>query len=107
MDLPEAIRLGCTMSKPNKTTLQEFRYGEIYACALGAAALAVGIHCYDVDDDETDAYDALFAMWPELNSELERSGLELIDRIAHKNDGLSWTRERIADWVEEQLRARG
>lgn len=113
MDLPEAIRQGSLLSIPAvdmfysgmeclRMDPKTIRRAEIpYACALGAAALAFyGREWMDArEENPSQIIDGLVEVWPFL--------LSMRFSIADMNDKGEKTREEIADWVEERLRARG
>jgi hypothetical protein len=96
MKLSEAIMLGSLTTRPMKSLLIA---GDA-ACALGAAAVAIGRPSYiGVEHafpwiDGGDRFDCP-ACGPR-GIDL-RSSAEVI--IVHLNDCHDWTRERIADWV--------
>lgn len=93
LKLSEAIRLGATL-KPQG-------FGSYFSggksCALGAALDAVGRAEMEEDD-----------IWPELLSHIDTVECPVCARlrdghriIPHLNDDHQWTREQIADWVEQ------
>ena len=101
MKLSETIRLGSLMTYKINATL--FNKSKTGACALGAAALAIGIDCnYD------DAYPLLRERWPILNLFVQCPICECEEDVAHciwhQNDTnlllYPLTRNQIADWVE-------
>lgn len=112
MRLSEAIRLGsmstqqafCFFHSPSTILTREFS-AVMYACALGAAGLAVGETC---TEDLAKVYPILhkIACWPDgtftnitVDGQL-RSAASVAEIIITLNDNLKWSRERIADWVE-------
>lgn len=112
MKLSEAIRLGA-MLRPQAFGDFVKRYPDSKSgllvsatCALGAACEAAGI--------SIDAFDSLtisqeMEMFPLHAKSVHfpcqcRGFLRLRAAVAHLNDHHRWTRERIADWVEEQER---
>ena len=104
MKLSEAIRLGAMLRPQGYGYL--FAYGK--TCALGAAAEAIGIYreCAEAIciHDPVAADRSLRAVWPMLESVVfdERLGrMPLRGAIMIRNDSREWTRERIADWVEQ------
>lgn len=92
LKLSEAIRIGCRMSAPH----QGHYFGDegLSACALGAAALAMGL-----------TKDTFFRMGAfEVDAFFERSfGVDhpLTARVAQRNDD-GMPREEIADWLASQ-----
>lgn len=114
MKLSEAIRKGCEMSTPIKNHAAVFDEEEVHACALGAAMLAV-------EGKEEVLRRARVA--PHVSRDLQISikltlpGQELTQwfqqtyptlgyafggKIVGLNDRAVWSREEIADWLEEQ-----
>lgn len=110
--LSEAIRLGCEI-KPR----QVFKYmfeGKDGACALGAAAAAclsrpLGTnrdHCFSMEDSLL--FRACLPVLIQFSScplgceTGSRCGY-LEDTVIHLNDDHRWTREKIADWIEENF----
>jgi hypothetical protein len=102
--LSEAIRLGA-MQRPQffggalSGTLPDGRVG---TCAIGAALEAIGVQLI-----EFDAINAP-APWSDFVEQVERCpAVECAKRntiagvAAHLNDFHRWTREAIADWVEQ------
>lgn len=102
MKLSEAIRLGSMLGP--QTFHQLHRANA--TCARGAALLAIGIKDWAENDEVAHTeWPILFEMRPELKS-CEICGKEyvaelLVFAITHLNDQHRWTRERIADWVEQ------
>lgn len=105
MRLSEAIRKGCENSKQ---TFQEFvaiQKGELCACALGAAALAIQP---DLNELSTDPVDIIFDNWPKelstvVDSPVDNESCDLLENVIYDlNDKHYWTRERISDWLEQQ-----
>jgi hypothetical protein len=102
MKLFEAMRLGSMATK------QGFGSGSIYSntapCALGAARLAAGIQ-YSSEYDGT-VYVSMRTAFPVLETsvnvpELSNPRTSLVEAIWRMNDELRWSRERIADFVEQ------
>lgn len=99
MKLSEAIRLG-SMSYGNcRGTMIVYDDAPVAACAIGAAMLAVG--------EGTEPIGRIYPRrtFPILNRkvkvpELKIDDVDLAVAIYWMNDVLSWSRERIADWVE-------
>jgi hypothetical protein len=86
MRLSEAIRLGSLLHPQCRYSLKTEHNGNILAtCAIGAACAAVGVW-------DSTVYDIL----PGLS--------KYAPQIMSLNDTHLWTREAIADWVEEQER---
>lgn len=108
MNLSEAIRLGCKMTKPTCNKYIELGGGEIKACALGAASVSLG-HDYcrprHMANALTEAYPFLAERSPVRCPDCEPNNyryiLPLRLMITHLNDDHRWTRERIADWLED------
>jgi hypothetical protein len=102
MRLSEAIRLGAAISP--QTAGRFFEKGK--SCALGSAALAIGIkETNDVDQCVAVMY-ALRIAFPVLSNTnvpcpaCAHLLANLSSAVAHLNDNHSWTREKIADYVE-------
>jgi|SRR5580692_11352038 hypothetical protein len=100
--LSEAIRLGAAMHP--QITGAYFRrdlFGEtIGSCALGAALYAVGTK------DRNYFYKHWpWAVRPTYGGANPSIDSRVVDGIAHRNDRLHWSREKIADWVEEYEKA--
>lgn len=90
--LSDAIRLGAMLG-PQATNGYMFQArmgGEMATCALGAAAIIVGIKC-----DSLEPYRELCRIFPGCDLANEEKG------IVHLNDDLRMTREQIADWLVE------
>lgn len=115
MNLAQAIRLGCTMSKPRTGYfVVEDVDGPgtgFHACALGAAAIAIGIPGLGMEDKCT-YRDAYTSQWPELaavnapcpaDCGYYSDDSSLYDVITHLNDFHDWAREDVADWLDEQV----
>jgi len=94
MKLSEAIRIGAKMHPQGfDRYISVDDHGQLVTCALGAAAQARGI--LDVGD--------LCSAFPILNQLASpHSGLTVFRHIQRLNDFKHWTRERIADCVEER-----
>lgn len=111
MRLSEAIRLGAMQYPTPRVRLRMFDYDgdgrPCAACALGTAALAVGIHggCFDFVTGE----------WPPVFTErfpiatrrdvaappcVMSEGDNVGQIISTLFESYHWTREQIADWVE-------
>lgn len=89
--LSDAIRVGCTMSRPAKGYLFDERNGETYACAFGAAYLALyGTEPVNDDDVIKRINDRILVS--------ERTVMEVLTMNDHENR----PREEIADWLEAQ-----
>ena len=111
MKLSEAIHLGCKKKEQGFETY----YNEVNkcTCVLGAAIDGIG----ELDDD----YNFITSSWvlvlfpilmkynratidcPVKLLNETSCGVEedLMDTIVHLNDDHKWTREKIADWLEE------
>jgi len=93
----EAIRLGSMLKPQGKGLLSSFP-DHAKTCAMGAAAEAVGVtEC---------AHYSLGNIFPVLKEEISHPEQEGIKckvswAIWQLNDMYDWSRERIADWVEE------
>lgn len=93
MKLSEAIREGAKAHAQGRRALfTRNEDGSISSCALGAAYYAV---FKKIPEKEQDAYKQLKNLWPELND------MNRLCRIARWNDTLMWSREYIADLLEE------
>ena len=120
MKLSEAIRLGAMIRPQNFGMLIGPIEGikDVASCALGAAGEACGVLHYDAEiQGLTDAapYAELEVRWPLLSKRsaglmcpacgMVHSGIltafNVSDMIQTLNDSHSWSRERIADWVEQ------
>lgn len=88
--------------------------GQVHSCALGAAYDAVRLARGDSIEFEANhglctgqaAAELRQRFSPSLNKLLPVPGIpknsaEVLFIIPHLNDGLKWSRERIADWLEE------
>lgn len=102
MRLSEAIRLGATM-KPQGfgSLLVVGSNGREYTCAMGAAFDAVGA----AQDIRAVAF--VFPgysrkVFPICDACKLPARVGVTSMVMHLNDAHSWTREKIADWVEEQ-----
>ncbi len=101
MKLSEAIRLG-SMMKPQGNGGW---FGDT-SCALLAASEAAGVPCvYSGQYGRLGLdYDGMREKFPILKQHaihpIYRKPYVLSDTIWYLNDVCSWTRERIADWVE-------
>lgn len=104
MKLSEAIRLG-SMMVPQAFRAEysyNFRGKIIAACALGAAKLAIGV-------GEQDLGQQVYANWPWTMAietkyspeNAEPSMVNIACLITQLNDLECWSREQIADWVEQ------
>ena len=103
MTLAEAIRLGAMLRPQGRGGYDD---GES-ACALRSAAMAVGL--VDLTNPTTFLnYVALRQRFPILNARVHApvfGGQILLDAIWRLNDIARWSREAIADWVEQVERA--
>lgn len=110
MKLSEAIREGSKIRRQCFGGLFQIENGEIKSCALGAALEGAGL--YTPSEEELLVHTPLLNKWPELgggcylcpsfrhpSEDTEETCLELL--IEHLNDVHRWTRERIADWLEQ------
>lgn len=107
--LAQAIRVGSLSTKQCRLVyFEHLEDGSLAACVLGTAALAVG---FNNSTDES-IIDILFRRFPELFDRREtppllcpqcatRAGNTLKCMIQHLNDNHHWSREAIADYVEE------
>lgn len=125
MSLPQDIRKGCQFSKPIAAVYVVREGKTVAACALGAAFLAIASYTnrekalrfteklrepdYDRSIDLVEK--VLTKAWgwtPEdfvltiKTREGEFKTMTLMEGLAHLNDKLHWTRERIADFLERQ-----
>lgn len=111
----EAMRLGCLTTRQGTMVLAS---GDRYACALGAMLIGYGF-----DRDRLHAENALDDVLPEGHPLLERfervgrvedwyhcpvrrcsrQSSDLEAAVIHLNDGHTWKRERIADWLEQEI----
>ena len=100
MPLSQAIRLGATLKRQS--------FGRAYgiqnttSCALAAAADAVGEDYYTLFDGVS------LTHWPELNfvatpcpACTEVCNWSRFGLVTHLNDDHRWSRERIADFVQQ------
>lgn len=102
MKLSDAILTGCKYSYPLRNTYFDYQDGNLSACALGAANLAVGTPIGFVTFDE-------YLIWPEelsgVNVEFcKRVGLDsatVWSAIVYANDKLGMDRETIAQHLAE------
>lgn len=109
MRLSDAIRLGAMWSPQGYLELAAKDGG---TCALGAAALAMGV---DPAAHEAMRYAVLEVRWPVLDDparcpacsrlksawrRFRQEEVYVEDVIIHLNDDHKWSRERIAQWVE-------
>ncbi len=112
--LSEAIRLGAMIRR--QITGRYFFAGG--TCAAGALMEALGLITEENHLRASAIYrdSDNFQMFPVVKAELSssencpecRGGWHCIrDLIVHLNDQCGWTREQIADWVEEIERKRG
>lgn len=103
MPLSQAIRLGAMM-RPQ--CVGGWMDGD-GACALSAAAMAVGIEpvMFLIDQRLIVDYCAIRRRWPVLDLRVPGpvDGFEapVYELIYDLNDYFGWSRERIADWVEQ------
>lgn len=103
MRLSDAIRAGAKMKPHGVGSSTVVSTGE-KVCALGAAACGAGIDTIS----SFAAYNILKNRFPILREEVRcesnpskcRTG-DVCEVIYHLNDGDGWSRERIADWVEQ------
>jgi hypothetical protein len=99
MKLSEAIRLGA-MLKPQGFGLGSGNPRAEATCALGAAYEAARV---------TGSWPSLLLVFPQLKHIEELACPVCRDKqdglIAHLNDDHRWSREQIADWVEQIERA--
>lgn len=108
MKLSEAMRLGSMLTAPVKGPYVEFKDGRVCgACALGAAAVAMGYadKC-DIEPYLDDLWPGLLRMdiptCPEPSCHGGRSHdrhLTLINRVIQLFEHHDWSRERVADWI--------
>ena len=102
MKLSEAIRLGA-MIRP-----QGFHglFGEGKSCAMGAALEAVGFPYEDIPSNQLCEGMKLFSghshtRWCPVCRESPQTTAPLYRVVEHLNDTHRWSREQIADWVEQ------
>jgi hypothetical protein len=116
LTLPEAIREGCKNTEKAIHTYRRTHAGKLECCAMGAAAIAVGL--------KQELYmELILGTFPVLNtivhhekfpdgllehlsrSDFDEDGdamaLSLHAIVSTLNDDAGWTREQIADWLEE------
>src|SRR5262245_4531579 len=98
MRLSEAIRLGAMATRHGSGSRSIV--SDDAPCALGAARLAAGIQC-----EVNGAFALLVDRWPVLWTKAKHPEwgheIEVINVIWKLNDLCKWTREQIADWVEQ------
>lgn len=107
MKFSMAIRLGAMLRPQGFGDLWTAKVSEaqptvIESCALGAAFDALGCGCDDPWRGNPPIAIAVWLLQPATcplcpNLPGQRQGL-----IVHLNDNHRWTREQIADWVQEQ-----
>lgn len=105
MKLSEAIRKGCV--KPQGTGPWSIKTDNDTHCVLGAAGVGAGIHL----ENNQQAYDVLEARFPILKERVVNPPMvirhmmtgatKLSEVLWYTNDVHGWTRERLADFVEE------
>lgn len=93
--LAQAIRRGC-QNFPNQS-YGEY-YGSMSACAMGAAASVMRIEPIAIDCPEVPVCPIRTDC--NLNDLSIRRGM-LFNAVVHLNDDHRWTRERIADWLDQ------
>jgi hypothetical protein len=103
MKLSEAIRLGSMQTQPTRGRMRLRLFDEAtkqyvvtHTCALGAAEVAMG----------KDEYRLLCAFDELLDQPIQcpvcpGTSPSILAIVVHINDLHCWTRERIADWVEQ------
>jgi hypothetical protein len=101
MRLSDAIREGAKMGPQKRGQL----YGADGAsCAWGAAFMAIGEQDYTVDSGDWDHIIKRHG-WAFVYQTVELPTNDrpdrLISQIAWLNDYCGWTREQIADWIEQ------
>lgn len=108
MDLPEAIRVGSSMTKQTSCLLAKFSWSnEVHACGWGAAVVGLMglpwarrvLNEPDVAKRISQISSVLRQAWPDLFEYSYPVGRWI--RLA--NDVAGWTREAIADAVEAHL----
>lgn len=101
LKLSEAIRLGCLISKPVINDHSFVREGQWYACALGAAYLALGgnENTHDTRSSVQMKMRELTRVPVRMPCEHRNRPMFLDSAIIHLNDMDLWSREDIADWV--------
>lgn len=97
-ELAQAIRLGAAC-RPQA-------FGEYYAagatCALGAAAEAIGVPYDKIPVSDWHTLRALIVAFPELIQKVPRTKRMTLKRwIVRANDEWRWTREAIADALDD------
>lgn len=103
MSLTEAIRLGAATTRQTRGV---FYTGggdvAVRTCALGAALHAMGRLI-----TQDDLSDVVVAIFPELHTPVMcpecKVSDELGDLVVHLNDEHKWTRNRIADWIDDDV----
>lgn len=126
--LSEAVRQGALISEPCQSRFYNVAEDDkIFTCALGAACLHVGILEFDASIPKRHAHrppnvgglwfheelkkafglsDSTYSQCPTggvcLVWEEFYSDKNILQAIIHLNDGHSWPREQIADWLEKQ-----
>lgn len=120
MDLPEAIRQGAKLTKPYAGTYFLSRNEEVErSCALGAIVVAMrGMRILEAqnylgpqmksDFPELDVIvkmptTPLNPISAQVNEEAVRGGHRLDTAIWILNDEHGWSREQIADWIEQEV----
>ena len=114
MKLSEAIRLGAML---HPQAFDAFRTPEGHTCVMAAAADAAGL----VTTPGRSPMPALRETFPILNTiitgdhrfqvdcqyaaDFDLEG-ELTQILVFMNDCLHWSRERIADWIEQEVESR-
>jgi hypothetical protein len=98
-ELADAMRAGCLL-RPRKAYRAYFRGGA--ACALGAAAIGRGVTLPRLNKPA-----ALEKLFPILNSKVRdpenrKAKWKLGPLIVCLNDARGWSRERIADWLDQR-----
>jgi hypothetical protein len=107
MKLSEAIRAGASVTQPliERYFIERAQTHEItHACALIAAYVGVE----GVIRKFTSIEDWLTQAWPELNRDYQHPikkdmpAQDLFGIVLNLSDTQGWTREQVADWLEEQ-----
>lgn len=106
--LSQAIRLGATFRPQGQGSLYRFNeeLGTHVTCALGAAMEAVGLDPDPANSNVSDNYMELVRRFPILARSclhpIREFCAHLDNIIPFLNDRDGWTREQIADWLEEK-----
>lgn len=109
MSLTDAIRLGATTTRQTRGVFFTGGAGvAVRTCALGAALHAVGrLITQNHAANSQDLSDLVVEIFPELHviAKCPECLLrdELGDMIVHLNDEHKWTRNQIANWIDDDV----